>query len=74
MQKPELFIIRHDDSGVTMWLKREFPLVWSDREQAKRYRTKGDALRTVARIKVHRLTVQAINAWQRPTTFRGARP
>jgi hypothetical protein len=55
-----LFIIRHDN-GATMWLKRELPLVWGDRADAKRYRTKGDAMRTVVRIKVHsKITLEAV--------------
>jgi len=57
-----LYIIRHDN-GATMWLKRELPLAWGDRADAKRYRTKGDALRATARIKVHStITVEPVPA------------
>jgi hypothetical protein len=35
-----------------MWLNRESPLLWGDRERAKRYRAKGHALHVMVRIKV----------------------
>jgi hypothetical protein len=52
MEKSQQFIIRHDN-GSTMWLTRESPLAWGERERAIRYASKGDAMRAVDRINVH---------------------
>ena len=58
MEEPRLYLIRRDD-GATMWLTRESPLAWGDRERAKRHHSKGEALRAVERIKVHsKLTIE----------------
>jgi hypothetical protein len=60
MQKPQRYIIRHDD-GSPMWLTRETPTAWGDRERAKRYWTIGDAMRSAARIKaLSKITIEPV--------------
>ena len=58
MPNSHSYVVRCD-SGSTMWLTRESPLVWGDRERAKRYRSKGDAMRAADRIKiVRKITIE----------------
>jgi len=50
------FLVRLDrgrdrDEPVTMWLKSVSPLRWSDRPQAMRFQTKGDAHRAAEAAK-----------------------
>ena len=51
------YVIRrgHEKS---MWLTREALIVWGERERAIRYRSKGDAARAIARLRLGAATIE----------------
>jgi hypothetical protein len=46
-----VFVISLQRDNVTMYLLSTFPLRWTERKQAMRFRTKGDARAYAAKIK-----------------------
>jgi hypothetical protein len=47
------FLIKLDSEGVSMWLKSRHPILrWGPRENAKRFRTKGEATAALRQLPV----------------------
>jgi hypothetical protein len=55
---PPRLIIRKEQGGVVMWLTREHPQGWGDRERAQRYFSEGEARRAITRLKLVAVTVE----------------
>jgi hypothetical protein len=51
------YVVRRD-TPQPMWLSREQPVNWGPREQAIRYRSKGDAARKVASLHLGAATIE----------------
>jgi hypothetical protein len=56
-RKHPQYVIRRD-APQPMWLSREQPINWGPREQAIRYRSKGDAARKVAGLHRGAVTIE----------------
>jgi hypothetical protein len=57
---PPRFIIRKEQGTVVMWLTREQPQGWGDRERAQRYFSEAEARRAVTRLKLVGVTVERV--------------
>lgn len=55
-ERPRFAIRRDTDSG-PMWLTREKPLAWGERDRAIQYRSKGEAARAVERLRLGAVSV-----------------
>jgi hypothetical protein len=44
-----------------MWLTRELPQGWGDRERAQRYFSEGEARRAITRLKLVAVTVERVS-------------
>jgi hypothetical protein len=58
---PPRFIIRKERDSAVMWLTREQPQVWGDRERAQRYFSEGEARRAITRLKLVAVTVERVS-------------
>ena len=58
-RRQRYYVIRRErDQGFPMWLVREAPAVWGQRDQAIHYRSKGDAARMVDRLCAGTVTIE----------------
>ena len=57
---PPHLIIRKEQGAAVMWLTRERPQGWGDRERAQRYFSKGEARRAITRLKLVGVTVERV--------------
>jgi hypothetical protein len=58
---PPRFIIRKEQGGVVMWLTREQPQGWGDRDRAQRFFSEGEARRAITRLKLVAVTVERVS-------------
>ena len=58
---PPRFILRKEQGGVVMWLTREHPQGWGERERAQRYFSEGEARRAITRLKLVAVTVERVS-------------
>ena len=52
------YVIRRNHDG-PMWLTREAPVIWGEHRQAIRYRSKGEAARALARLRLGAATIES---------------
>lgn len=53
----ESYVIRRGHEN-PMWLTRETPVVWGERDRAIRYMSKGEATRAIARLRLGAATIE----------------
>jgi hypothetical protein len=53
-------VIRRDTDNGPMWLTREKPLAWGQRDRAIRYRSKGEAARLVERLRLDAVSIEPV--------------
>jgi hypothetical protein len=58
---PPCFIIRKEQGGVVMWLTREQPQGWGDRDRAQRFYSGAEAHRAITRLKLVAATVERVS-------------
>ena len=54
------FVVRRDTDNGPMWLTREKPLAWGERDRAIQYRSKGEAARAVERLRLGAVSVEPL--------------
>jgi hypothetical protein len=58
-ERPRI-VIRRDTANGPMWLTREKPLSWGERNRAMQYRSKAEAARAVERLRIGVVSIEAL--------------
>ena len=65
------YVVRRD-TPQPMWLSREQPTIWGKRDHAIRYRSKGEAARAIARLRLGAASIEPAPPDERPWDSSGS--